>query len=268
MSLAIITVVYQNYSVLADFFSSLKHQGDSFHVFVVDVSIDKKDIPSTDVPHTVLHAENKGYAAAVNVGVSRAASEGYDAFVVVNSDIVFSQSFITSVSRSIAQNPKSIIGGKIYYAKGYEYHKDRYTEDQWGKVFWYAGGEIDWDHATVAHTGVDEVDSGQYDKKKETDFITGCLVCYDLAAHKAVGPWDESYFMYYEDVDFSVRAKQAGLAVFYDPSIVIWHKNAQSTDGSGSDFHVTHQKKNRIKFGLRYAPLRTKLHLVKGFLFG
>jgi hypothetical protein len=49
----------------------------------------------------------------------------------------------------------------------------------------------------------------------------------------------------------------------YDPSIKLWHKNGQITDGPGSVLHKKYQEKNRVVFGLKYAPLRTKLHLLK-----
>jgi len=268
MSLAIITVVYQNYTVFEDFFMSLKKQSSKdFHIFVIDVSTNKQEIDSKGLPVTVVPTDNTGYAHGVNVGVERALSDGFNQFSIVNSDIVFAEDFVEKASASIQNNPKSVIGGKIYYASGYEYHKDRYKENELGKVIWYAGGSIDWDHVQASHRGVDEIDHGQFDTFEQTGFVTGCLVCYDSAAHEAIGAWDSSYFMYYEDTDFSVRAHRAGAITYYDPSIVIWHKNAQSSDGSGSDFHIKHQKKNRIKFGLKYAPLRTKLHLLKEKLY-
>lgn len=264
MSLAVITVVYQNYTVLQDFFDGLRKQSSTdFHIFIVDGSVDRQTIDVSHLPATVVNAENKGYAHAVNVGVERAVAEGHTMFAIVNSDIIFSNNFVESVSASISAHPNSIIGGKIYYAPGYEYHKEKYQNEEKGNVFWYAGGAIDWSHVLASHRGVDEVDQGQFNKFEETGFVTGCLVCYDLSVYKAVGTWDSGYFMYYEDTDFSVRAKRMGVKTYYDPSIVIWHKNAQSTDGSGSDFHVKYQKQNRIRFGLKYAPLRTKLHLVK-----
>lgn len=263
MTLAIITAVYQNYTVLKDFFGSLMNQtSKDFRVYIVDVSKDRQEIEKVNLPVSLVSAENKGYAAAVNEGVRKAISDGITEFAVVNSDIIFDKDFVANATASIRKNPKSVIGGKIYYAPGYEYHKNRYTKDDLGKVIWYAGGEIDWNHVQAAHRGVDAVDKGQYDEFTETGFVTGCLTCFDRDLWRAVGEWDQSYFMYYEDTDFSVRASRLGLKNYYDPSIIIWHKNAQSTEGAGSSFHVQYQNRNRIKFGMKYAPFRTKIHLV------
>jgi GT2 family glycosyltransferase len=110
---------------------------------------------------------------------------------------------------------------------------------------------------------VDEVDKGQFDSLKEVQFITGCLMCFDIKVVQKVGYWDPSYFLYYEDSDYCVRAAQKGVKIMYDPSIKLWHKNGQITDGPGSVLHKKYQEKNRVVFGLKYAPLRTKLHLLK-----
>jgi len=132
-------------------------------------------------------------------------------------------------------------------------------------VFWYAGGITNWRHSTTTHRGVDEIDKYQFDKFEKTDFVTGCMLFFNKKVVDRVGLWDESYFLYYEDADFCERAKKAGFDLFYNPSIVIWHKNAQSTGGSGSSLHAKYQKKNHLRFGLKYAPLRTKLHLIKNY---
>jgi GT2 family glycosyltransferase len=118
----------------------------------------------------------------------------------------------------------------------------------------------------IKHIGVDEVDRGQFEQAKPTEFITGCLMLMDKTVVKTVGLWDESYFLYYEDADYCRRAAAKNIPLVYDPSLAIWHKNAQSTDGPGSAIHRRFQNMNRLKFGLKYAPMRTRLHLLKDYL--
>lgn len=173
---------------------------------------------------------------------------------------------MSSISDFLIAHPRTIGGGKIYYADGFEYHKE-YAKNDLGNVIWFAGGKIDWNHVITSHVGVDEVDEGQFNEEKEVDFLTGCMMFFDKAALDVVGFWDESYFLYYEDADWSVRAKKAGIRLVYTPRVTLWHKNAQSTDGAGSSIHTKYQEKNRVKFGLAYAPLRTKLHLLKNLFW-
>ncbi len=254
---------------MGDFFASFDKQNtkSEFHIYIADLSDEKKHIEKQRFPVTVIPDSNLGYAHGVNEGLKNALADGYYHFCIVNSDIFVDSKFTDSVLFSNIKHPASIIGGKIYYAAGYEYHKSRYAPNELGKVLWYAGGIIDWNHALAKHIGVDEVGSPRHDKFGETRFVNGCCMCFDKTVLDTVGFWDESYFLYYEDADFCERAKKKSIPLYFDPSIILWHKNAQSTGGSGSLIHLKYQEKNRLKFGLKYAPLKTKIHLIKNFFF-
>lgn len=268
MSLAIITVVYKKYEHLDEFCVTLSKQTDTdFKVFVIDVSptIEEVHLP---VFAERIHAENKGYAHALHVGVECAKAQGFRAFMCVNDDITFAENAVEEAKNSIQHHPQSLIGGKIYYYPGNEFHHERYLPADKGKVLWYAGGFMDWNHAQAVHRGVDVVDVGQFDTVEETDFVTGCLMMFDAKLIDKAGFMDGSYFLYFEDADWSARLKKMGLRMYYDYRVRIWHKNSQSTGGSGSDLHRKYQRKNIVKFGLRHAPFRTKIHLVKNYLFG
>ncbi len=262
--LAVITVIYENYNVFTDFLKSLQRQSDkNFHLFILDVSINKQPLSIKDIENTLISTKNLGYADGVNHGLKEAQKQGFEQFCIMNYDTFFERDFVKSVKDGLVSHPGSIVGGKIYYAPGFEYHKEIYQKAELGKVIWFAGGSIDWDHVVTPHIGVDEVDDGQYDKDKKVEFITGCLMCFDKTVLNKVGYWDKSYFLYYEDSDYCVRAAQKGINLYYIPKIVIWHKNGQITEGPGSKFHQKYQDKNRIIFGLKYAPFQTKIHLLK-----
>lgn len=266
--LAIITVVYKNYSVLKEFFHSLETQSDkNFKLYIVDLTEKPEQFAKPTFPTTVLTGQNLGYAHGVNLGLLQAVKDSHDRFCVINDDTIVEENFVKNLHTTLAYHPGALIGGKIYYAAGYEYHKSRYITEDLGKVIWYAGGVVDWNNVYTTHRGVDEVDKGQYNTLEDTDFITGCCLSFDKNVYDKVGLWNESYFLYYEDADFCEQAKKQGIPLYYDPTIILWHKNAQSTEGSGSNLHQKYQYHNRLKFGLKYAPLRTKLHLLKNSTF-
>ena len=269
--IGIIIINYNQYQMTREFLDSLARVIDAknANVYIVDASTIKERFNLKGYPfkHLALDKkENKGYAYGVNEGVRYFLKHGIKRFCVVNNDVVLDKNFLTELERTFKK--ENIFGGKIYYAAGYEYHKGRYKKDELGKVIWYAGGISDWANSMVFHRGVYEVDRGQYDKYEATDSITGCLLCFDKKFWEAVGPWDESYFLYFEDADFCERAKRAGFKLIYNPRLVIWHKVSQSTEGSGSALHWKYQTKNRIRFGLKYAPWKTKLYLIKEIFFG
>ncbi|MBI3619934.1 glycosyltransferase family 2 protein [Candidatus Roizmanbacteria bacterium] len=267
-TLAVITVVYQNYRVLEDFFSSLKNQSvKDFKLFLTDQSPSPQNIATPTFACDVSHSANLGYAHGVNVGLAQASTQAYDYFCVINTDTVVDRLFVAKMLYSLKNHPGSIIGGKIYYAKGFEYHHNRYAKNELGSVLWYAGGGVDYQNGLTFHRGVDKVDHKQYDNFEKTDFVTGCLLGFDRSVLHKVGFWDENYFMYFEDADFCERAKQQTITLYYDSAIVIWHKNAQSTGGAGSPLHQKFQRNSRLRFTLKYMPLWTKLHLLKNALF-
>lgn len=278
--LAIITVVYKNYEVLHDFINSLASQtSQTYMLYIVDLTDEKERqlipwIRKIEDKVTYLTGENKGYAHGVNVGLENASRQGFTRFAIVNPDVVFDTNFVLYATHSLAHHPRTILGAKIFYAPGYEYHvkskpidiipypltPDTYT-------IWYAGGKIDWSHSTTSHVGVDEQDSAEYNQERSTDFVSGCCILYDKTVYDIVGVWDTGYFMYYEDTDYCMRARMKKIKILYDPTIVMWHKNAQSTGGSGSSFHLQYMEQSKLRFGLKYAPFWTKLHLLKNYVF-
>jgi len=179
--------------------------------------------------------ENLGFAEGNNVGIRKALQDGADYVFVVNNDTILDKNLLVQLFKVASLNDKqslllrnktAILGPKIYFAPGYEYHKERYKENDQGKVFWYAGGIIDWQNILVSHRGVDEVDHGQYDEEAETGFTSGCAMFVKREVFEKIGLFDKRYFLYLEDVEFCQRAKKAGFEVVYTPKAKLWHANA------------------------------------------
>lgn len=268
--IGLIAVNYNQYRMTREFLDSLAKvkNADQLAVYIADVS-SKKEVfeMKKKYPFKVVMEEvrNGGYAYGINMGVKYFISHGVDKYCAINNDIVFDKNFAVEAINSFEKY--HIFGGKIYYAPGFEYHKT-YSKEDIGHVLWYAGGVNDWANVYTSHIGVDQVDRGQYDKLTETEFITGCMLFFDKKVVGKIGLWDENYFLYFEDSDYCERARRAGFKLIYNPKIVIYHKNSQSTGGSGSPLQVKYQRRNRLIFGLKYAPLRVKAHLIKNYLLG
>jgi len=265
--IGVITVNYNQYQLTREFLDSLAtvKNANDLSVYIADVST-KKEIFKIDkypMKVIVISLPNNGYAFGINEGTKYFILKGFDKFCAINNDILFDKNFAIEAENGFKKI--DIFGGKIYYAPGYEYHK-KYQKKDFGKVLWYAGGIVDWKNVYISHRGVDEVDNKQFEKLEETDFITGCMLFFSKKVVDQIGFWDKKYFLYFEDFDFCERAKIARFKLFYNPKIIIWHKNAQSTGGSGSLLHQKYQRKNRLIFGLKYAPFRTKLNLIKNYL--
>lgn len=238
------------------------------NLFVIDNC--SPDIFPQDTVHCALgeasivrNSNNLGYSGGMNSGITLALDKGADYVVVVNNDTVFDKAFLTSVTHAISKNKHAMLVPKIYFYKGTEFHHDRYKEQERGKVIWYAGGRIDWDNVLASHVGVDEVDNGQYNEEKETSFATGCCIIIPKEVIEKVGMFDNEYYLYFEDIDLSMRVRRAGYGVWFVPDAVLWHKNAKSSGGPGSHLQDYFIARNRLLFGFRYASLRAKLALLR-----
>lgn len=216
----------------------------------------------------IKNEKNLGFSGGHNVGIKHALGQGADYVVILNNDTYVDENFIDELLKAAKRDNKiGILSPKIYFAPGFEFHKDKYSKKEQGKVFWYAGGGMDWANVIGHHRGVDEVDKGQFDKTVETELATGCCMLIKREVFDKVGMFDDKYFLYYEDADLCMRAKKNSFKIIFVPSSIIWHKNAGSGGGSGSVLQDYYIARNRLIFGFRYAPIRSKIALFRESLY-
>lgn len=213
--------------------------------------------------HLIKNDSNFGFAKGNNVGINYALRNKADYVMVLNNDTLLDKKLLLNLVEVLRRDKRvGVVSPKIYFAKGFEFHKDRYKEKDLGKVLWYAGGIIDWQNVMGINRGVDEIDNKQFNLVEEVDFATGCCSLFSSSVLKKIGCYDERYFMYFEDVDLSVRIKRGGFKILFEPKGIVWHKVAQSS-GVGSDLNDYFISRNRLLFGYKYAPYHSKLALFK-----
>lgn len=203
---------------------------------------------------------NIGFTGGNNLGVAHAVKNyNSDYFLLLNSDTVVKPDFLIRLFACLqSEDQAGIASSKIYFYPGNEYHQTYAKKDQ-GKILWYAGGSIDWNNLAAFHRGVDEIDRGQFDQQPTSDFATGCCMLIKRELVEDVGILDKKYFLYLEDVDFSIRSKNLGYKLLFCPDSIVWHKNAGSSEGAGSQIQQYYQTRNRLLFFIKYGPLKTKL---------
>lgn len=206
---------------------------------------------------------NLGFTGGCNEGIRLALKNGADFVMLLNNDTIVHKDLVKNLLGTFEHDAVGAVVPKIYFEAGFEFHKNRYKDSEKGKVIWYAGGKMDWDNLIGKNIGVDQVDQGQFDVRMETDLATGCCFILRSDVLKNAGMLDDRYFLYYEDADFSERLKRAGYKIIYEPNAIVWHKNAESSGGSGSDLQDYYITRNRLLFGMSYAPMRTKFALFR-----
>lgn len=208
-------------------------------------------------------SENTGFVGGNNIGIKAAMEDGADYVLLLNNDTLVDRYLIRELLKSAERSKEAgVLVPKIYFAPGFEFHKDRYPKSLLGKVIWFAGGVIDWSNVYASNFGVDEIDRGQFDNEREIDFATGCAMFIKRKVISKVGLLDERYFAYLEDAEYCQRVNKAGWKVIYVPTGYLWHKVSQ-TSKSGGDLNDYFLTRNRMLFGLKYASARTKFALIR-----
>lgn len=211
-----------------------------------DLEDDIKNIPRVSFIQT---GENLGYTGGNNIGIKKALVLGSDYIFVLNSDTELDNNAIENlVKTGEKDNKNGILGPKILF------------DDK--KTIWFAGGVFDENNILGSHKGVDKIDDGRFDTEMETDYITGAAMFIKKEVIDKIGLLDDRYFLYYEDSDFCVRARNAGYKIIYAPKAIVFHENAKST-GLGSSLQDYFITRNRMLYASKFSSFKTKFALFR-----
>lgn len=259
-----VSILLINYNAQEDTIDCLKSlekiktPGFKHNIIIIDnASKEAFELPkSLQNSHTqvVRSNTNKGFTGGNNMGIYYAVEKySSDYVLLLNNDTTVDEDFLKELIKTAESDPRiGMAVSKIFFSKGREYHTDSYSKSELGNVLWYAGGSIDWNHLATFHRGVDEVDRGQFDSQTQSDFATGCSVLVKREILEKIGTFDKRFFLYLEDVDWSVRVTKGGYKIAFCPKSVVYHKNAGSTGGSGSKTQDYYLTRNKLLFAFKH----------------
>lgn len=98
--------------------------------------------------------------------------------------------------------------------------------------------------------GFGEPDDGRYDTPHDTPYAHGAAMMVRRETLEKAGPMPEVYFLYYEELDWSVRIREAGYRIAYDPRATVFHKESATT-GRQSPLRSYYLTRNRLLFARR-----------------
>lgn len=169
--------------------------------------------------------KNLGFSRGVNFGIKYAIDNHADFVLLLNNDTIVTTNVLTELVNRINRDERiGLIGGKILYLG----NKNK---------IWSAGGGIKCLTKRTYQFGEMKQDNGKYDVEREVDFLSACCLLIRKQVIEKIGWFDPDYFMYYEDVDFCVRAKQQSYKIIYWPQAVIWHKVGSASNKSFMDYY-------------------------------
>jgi GT2 family glycosyltransferase len=157
--------------------------------------------------------ENRGFAGAVNEGIAASAGE-YVA--LLNNDVELAPGWLEATTEALDREPSAAsVASKLL---------------EWSRrnVLDGAGDQVGWDGYCVRR-GKGQRDRGQYDGSPWVLSACAAAALYRRRALDEVGPFDERFFAYIEDVDWGLRAQIAGWNCFYEHNAVAYHVGGESS---------------------------------------
>jgi GT2 family glycosyltransferase len=163
------------------------------------------------------NSHNLGFAEGCNVGIRQALTSGSAYVWLLNNDaIVDVQSLKSLVYTAEQDNSIGMTGSKLCY----------YDDPD---IVWGVGMEISWIRGETYPIGWHQRDTGQFNKCSDVEGLSGCSLLIKRRVCEEVGLMDKDYFLYAEEIDWCVRARQKGFRCICVPESIVFHKEGASS---------------------------------------
>jgi len=222
--------------------------GATLRIIVVDnastddsVALLRDAAPDVDL---IVNASNVGFAEGNNVGIRRAMEQDAEYVLILNNDTTIEPHAIqTLVAEAARLRDAGAVSPMIYFAEPAD-------------LIWFGGAAFDPRRGFPGRvTGYRERDSGQYASTRPVDRLTGAAMLVTREAIVRCGTFDGDLFFLYEDVDWSLRMREAGFGLYVVPAARIWHRVAATQGSEHSALSMYYGTRNQLVVSRRHAPL-------------
>ncbi len=237
MHIAVILVNYNGLSDTIDCLNSIGEQTLPIQAIVVDNAskenealIIQKQFPKVK---TIRSNNNLGFAGGNNVGIQWALNNNFEYIALLNNDTILDCQLFEYLLNEVEEN--AIVAPYMYYHSNPQH-------------LWYGGGEINRWTGNAKHFYTNKNKQHPF----ECSFITGCCFMAHRNIWGKIGLLDESYFMYNEDTDYSIRLLQKKVKIKIVPQAKLWHKVGKSSGGKKSALSIYYTTRNRLQIVKKY----------------
>jgi len=221
-------------------------EGVDCRAWVVDHNADPSGEVRVSIERTggryVHEPGNRGYAAGVNLGFRDALRSGeWDLLMALNADVRVAPSCLRELLRVFGSDPRIGLAGPGLLCEG--------EPARW----WNLGSDVEWPGARPRslHHGEPAVVGDA--APRDVGFVAGAALAVSPELFARVGPLDEGYFLYFEDAEYSFRARSAGFRTVVCPAALAWHSGGGSTAGLGAR-DAYWRTRSRLRFSRRWNP--------------
>jgi GT2 family glycosyltransferase len=225
-AVALVIVTFRSARLLPDLFRSLPAAMagiPDYEVVIVDnasgddtLAVARELAPAARV---IALESNRGYAAGVNAGIK--AAQAVDAVLVLNPDIRLGPGSGAALLRRLQQPGVGIAVPRILGEDGalqHSLHRSPSVLRAWGEAL--LGGKR---AGRIPLLGETLMDNAAYSRPTRAAWASGAAMMVSTACGRAVGKWNEAYFLYSEETDFCLRASDAGFGTQLEPSAEVVH---------------------------------------------
>ena len=235
-----ISIVILNYNRAQDTIECIQSIKDidypNFKIILIDncsvdnsINILREQLKDVQIIET---GENLGYTGGVNFGLKIAEEENPDYILLINNDTIVERTFLTELVSSMENHRKAAVACGTILCE-----HDR-------KKIWYAGGKIVKWRGLAVHNNKNSLFNPENSKNPVyTTFVTGCMMLIRTEYLMEIGPEDERFFMYLDDIELSSRIQKKGYELLYVPNSIIYHKVFEKAK---SPFMLYYSVRNRL----------------------
>ena len=217
--IAIIIINWKKYDLTLNCIDSvLKSSYKNFKIILIDNEAQNSfpyEINKCEKIQIIKNQNNEGFSKANNQGIKYSIKHGFDYVLLLNNDTLIKNDLIDSLIQQSSTLNQKIIQPLIL---NYD-----------GSKIWNAGGKINNFFGTFQT--LEKGKGFKYFKRNRTytDWFTGCCVLIKVEIFNHVGYFDERFFAYYEDVDYSIRLKKMGYSIALMTNSYLQHYESASS---------------------------------------
>ena len=241
---AVIVVNWKKYDITSSCIESILNSTNSnFKIILVDNESDNKKVKNFKYRNEIKIIQNKkneGFSKANNIGIDYALKNNYDYTILINNDTIVEKNLIEVLLKTAQAKNLSVVQPLIL----------KYS----GKEIWNAGGRINYFFGNFITRK--KLGNSLNSSLELTEWFTGCCCLFKTKIFKDIGKLDESFFAYYEDVDFSLRLKKYGYKIGFTSKTQIYHYESFSSISNNS-------KGGKLSPYVHYLNIRNHILILK-----
>ena len=241
---AVIIVNWKKYDITSSCIESILNSTNSnFKIILVDNESDNKKVKNFKYRNEIKIIQNKkneGFSKANNIGIDYALKNNFDYTILINNDTIVEKNLIEVLLKTAQAKNFSVVQPLIL----------KYN----GKEIWNAGGRINYFFGNFITRK--KVGNSLNSSHELTEWLTGCCCLFKTKIFKEIGKLDESFFAYYEDVDFSLRLKKHGYKIGFTSKTHVYHYESFSSISNNS-------KGGKLSPYIHYLNIRNHILILK-----